>query len=133
MKRRMALGALCMVMAVAAFALSGCPALGIGRYSNLGKIVVHNDGTGEHNERITRLSAVRVADECSDQKPEGVNLLPEPILIRQSFTIEDLPEGRHFCETVVRYFNTREQIESDYTSRGFVTVAAGGTANWYVQ
>ena len=127
MKRRMVLGVVCMMLAAATVGLAGCPALGIGGNSTLGKIVVHNDGSAQYNERITSLSAVHVPDECSDQKPKGVNLIPEPILIGQSFTIADLPEGRYYCKADVYYTG------GDYTTTGYVTVAAGGTVDWYVQ
>ncbi len=68
MKRRMILSAVCMMLAAATVALSGCPALGIGGNSTLGKIVVHNNFETGRRHVIINLSVVRVADECSDRR-----------------------------------------------------------------
>ncbi len=134
MKRRMVLSAVCMVMAAATLTLSGCPALGIGGNPTLGKIVVHNNYAGEHNVSIIELSAVRVPDECSNQTPEGVNLLPEPIVVGDSYTVKDLPEGRYYCRASGMYdCDDPYDGRCGYSDSGYVTVAAGGTVDWYFQ
>lgn len=134
MKRRMVLGAVCMVMVAAAVALSGCPALGVGGNPTLGKIVVHNNFEEGRRHVILGLSVVRVADECSSQTPRGVNLLPEPLDIGESFTVKDLPDGRYYCIAGYEYDSSECGDGRCYSEEnGYVTLAAGGTADWYVQ
>jgi len=137
------LSAMCMMLAAATAALSGCPALGIGGNPTLGEIVVHNDFSEGRNPTIESLSVVRVADECSDQELRGINLLPAPLAIGQSFTVKDLPEGRYYCIADYDYDCTFTDYDANgkpYTNygrcdsreRGYVTVAAGGSVDWYV-
>jgi len=99
------------VMAIAS--LSGCPVLGIGN-----KLVVHNNWT---NWDLTFLSVVRVPDECSSQKPVGINLLPEPVKPGESFTVEDLSDGRYYCSRT-----------STGSNGGYVDLAGGVSVDWYI-
>jgi hypothetical protein len=127
------LGAACMMLAVATAGLSGCPALGIGGKAVLGKIVVHNNFKGDDFESIISVSAVRVPDECSNQEPKGVNILPEAIPAGKLFEVSDLPEGRYYCECSVLYYVRTNHTEGHRIENGYLTIAAGGTADWYVQ
>ena len=108
---------LLIVVVMVLVGLSGCPLLGIGGDTG-NKLVVHN----QRDIAIPFLSAVRVSDECSLQKPNGVNLLPEPIEPGKSFTINNLPDGRYYCE----------QPDSDGDSGVYVTLGGGKATDWYV-
>lgn len=120
MKRRMVLSVVCMMLAAATVALSGCPALGIGKEPTLGKIVVHNQAEAD----ISFLSLVLVPDECSNQHPDGVNLLPEPIAVGGSFAVDDLAPGRYYGHVTGR---------GELEDVGYISVAAGATVDWYAR
>jgi len=115
------LSVVCMMLAAATVALSGCPALGIGGNPTLGKIVVHNNFK---EADVGFLSVVLVPDECSSQEPRGVNLLPEPIPVGGAFTVDDLTPGR--------YYGYVEYRNRDSGRGGYISVAAGATVDWYV-
>jgi hypothetical protein len=90
--------------------LPGCPILVTGN-----QLVVHN----QKDYDLQFLSVIRVPDECSTQKPTGINLLAETIKPGESFTVKELPDGRYFCTTTGGH-------------QGYVDLAGGVSADWYV-
>lgn len=101
--------------------LSGCPEWGVDPIGNdTNTLVVHNQ---DYNQKdINFVSVVLVPDECSNDKPGGINLLPEPIPYGGTFKIENLADGRYYC--IARGGDSES---------GYVTLAGGIVTNWYVQ
>ena len=99
-------------------ALTGCP--GMNPLDKSNTIVLHND-----YETLLAVSVVRVPDECSTQKPEGINLLPEPLEVGDTFKVDGLDDGRYYC---------RASRESDFglARTGYVTLSGGKMVDWYV-
>lgn len=116
------------VLGIALLLSSGCPELGIENPIAEGNtLVVHNllssytDNDGVVHERdISFLSIILVPDECSDDRPRGINLLPSAIPQEGTFVVDGLADGRYWCQT-----------EEDRS--GYVTLSGGNTTDWYVR
>ena len=119
MKRMVFLSAVCMVLAAATVALSGCPALGIGG-EKTNEVIVHN----QMGYDVFILNVVQVGDECSNDKPEGLNLLPQPLAREDSYTVENLPDGRYYCKVSTRGYSAAE---------GYVTLFGGMSVDWFAR
>lgn len=105
---------------LSSLSLSGCPGLGIGTGTEKNTLVIHNHDYDQNS--IESISVVRVPDECSDDKPVGVNLLPAPLVFNGTFNVEDLENGRYYCVA-----------EGQNTEFGYVTLSGGTVTEWYVQ
>lgn len=109
------------LVVVSPFVLTGCPELGLG--TRLNTLVIHNQDS--EYKLIDFISVVRVPDECSRDEPEGINLLPEPIVYGETFQIKNLEDGRYYCFA--------ENRSSLYNSEsGYVTLSGGTQTDWYV-
>ncbi len=104
--------------------LSGCPEWGVNPIGNdMNTLVVHNQDDDDQ-EDIGFVSVVLVPDECSNDKPQGINLLPEPIPYGGTYAIKNLADGRYYCKA---------EAVTVWTEVGYVTLAGGTVTNWYVQ
>lgn len=113
-------------VALTLIALTGCPALGVpDPTSTTNTLVVHNNS----GRTVFFLSAVRVADECSTQEPDGVNLLPADLEDGGIYRITDLADGRYFCRAENRVNSNGTVI---YPIEGYVTLVGATTVDWYV-
>ncbi len=110
------------VLIAVASVVTGCPTLGIPN-PNGNTLVVHN----QMGRTAIMLSVVRVPDECSTQKPSGINLLPAPLENAKSFTVKDLPDGKYYCG-LVWYLDGNLW---DGASEGYATLVNGRTVDWY--
>lgn len=107
--------------ALSTLVLSGCPKWGTTPGNEMNTLVVHNqDDFGPDD--IVFLSIVLVPDECSNDKPLGINLLPEPIPHGGTFTFKNLADGRYYCKAQ----------SDDSAETGYVTLAGGTVTDWYV-
>lgn len=103
--------------------LSGCPELGIENPVAQGNtLVVHNNVEVD----LVFLSVVKVLDECAEERPRGINLMPDTLSFGESFTLDELDDGRYYCH-IARYSN------GDGSLTGYVTLSGGNTTDWYVQ
>lgn len=120
--------------------LAGCPLLGIGSGN---KLVVHNNAVEtatSKNYEVYELTVVRVSDECSDDKPTGINQISERIKMGDSLPLKGLDDGKYWCEAKywhkaygVQYAGSPERwYSSDGSKMGYVTLSGGGSVDWYL-
>ena len=113
--------------------LSGCTELGIENPIATGNtLVVHNQYSWTDNEGVLHqpampfLSVVKVSDECADDKPCGINLLPEPLPFGEHYSIDGLADGKYYCQIGSGCWSSSEES-------GYVTLSGGNTTDWYVR
>lgn len=116
-----------LTLALTLIALTGCPALGVPdpTLPDSNTLIVHNNS----GKPIFFLSAVRVPDECSMQKPDGVNLIPADLEDGKMFSVKNLSDGRYYCYAGNQKRNDGSVV---YPIEGYVTLIGGTSVDWYV-
>lgn len=124
---------LALVLGTTLVLASGCPELGIENPVDEGNaLVVHNqydwvDDQGVvHEVECNFLSVVMVSDECSEDRPCGINLLPSPMEFGDSFEVTGLGDGKYYCQI-------GSGCASSAAKTGYVTLSGGNTTDWYVR